>query len=333
MGYGREVYAKAVSELELRREKAINDCEKRKNAVFAKSQRAAEIEQELGRTAIKAGKAVLSGGNVKANLEALRETNEALLKERDRILFSLGCKPDYFEINYKCKNCGDKGFFESGNRTVMCSCLTDLLKETAIKMLNGVSPLSLSTFHSFSLEYYSSAPHGESSVSPLKRMEDILRFCKSYADDFSFSSPNLLMQGATGLGKTHLSLAIAGKAVEKGFGVVYVSAPDILSKLEKEHFSSSRETEGKTEELLVGCDLLVLDDLGTEFITSFSTTTVHNIFNKRILLKRPTIISTNLSMQELEKVYTSRFVSRIIGSYLRLQFLGSDVRQKLKISR
>ena len=141
------------------------------------------------------------------------------------------------------------------------------------------------------------------------------------------------MQGATGLGKTHLSLAIARAAIGKGFGVIYCSAPNIIGKLEKERFRSARGSTDESDVYLLECDLLILDDLGTEFPTSFSSSTIYNMINSRLMASRPTIISTNLTMRELEKQYSQRLVSRIMGNHVRLEFLGSDVRQKKRLIR
>ena len=133
------------------------------------------------------------------------------------------------------------------------------------------------------------------------------------------------MKGRTGLGKTHLSLAIAGEVLKRGYGVIYVSAPALLQKLEKEYFS---RTGGDTSsfDMLTDCDLLIIDDLGAEFRTQFSVSQIYNILNSRLLQHKPVIISTNLSMQELEKNYSERFVSRINGAAQKLDFVGKDLR-------
>lgn len=140
-------------------------------------------------------------------------------------------------------------------------------------------------------------------------------------------SPNLLMQGGTGLGKTHLSLAIAHEAIEKGYGVIYGSAQNMVTNLEKERFQKDNEQQD-TNQLMLQCDLLIIDDLGTEFSTSFVTAAIYNIVNTRLMTHKPTIISTNLSMKELEERYTERFASRILGSYIPLFFRGKDIRQQ-----
>jgi len=136
-----------------------------------------------------------------------------------------------------------------------------------------------------------------------------------------------MMRGATGLGKTHLSLAIANEVIQNGFGVIYVSAPMLLSTLEKSHFKYDYDTEEETINSLVTCDLLIIDDLGTEFQSSYSTSTIYNIFNSRLLNRKPTIMNTNLTLKDLEKSYSPRFVSRVMGNCAKIDFLGRDIRR------
>jgi DNA replication protein DnaC len=164
-------------------------------------------------------------------------------------------------------------------------------------------------------------------------MEGVLRFCRSYAENFGTDSPSILMTGATGLGKTHLSLAIAQSAIDRGFGVIYGSAQNFMLQLERERFGRA-PAGSESERHLLECDLLILDDLGAEFITPFVISTVYNLINTRLMSGLPTIISTNLTIKELEEKYSPRIVSRIIGSYRVLHFIGKDVRQlKVRMRR
>lgn len=286
--------------------------------------RAKEIDRLLSKTAICAAKAVLNGANAKEQLERLKENNQKLQSELSELLFKANLTSDYLKIKYHCEKCCDQGYTDG----IMCSCMKKLLKHEAYNKLNRLSPLSLSTFECFSLEYYSDVQINNGRTTPKKRMQGILNFCKNYAQNFSTDSPSLLMQGATGLGKTHLSLAIASEVIDKGYGVIYGSVPNIIMKLEKERFTyGSEKLHSDSEGYLIDCDLLILDDLGTEFSTTFSSATIYNIINSRIMVNKPTIISTNLSMKDIERAYTSRLVSRIIGNNLRLDFIGEDIRQ------
>ena len=157
-------------------------------------------------------------------------------------------------------------------------------------------------------------------------MEKVFAACKSYGEKFRADSPSLLFKGGTGLGKTHLSLAIAGKAIEKGFGVIYGSAQSFAVALERERFDRDLPEDGSTDAQLGECDLLILDDLGTEFPSAYVNAALYNIVNTRMMAGKPTIISTNLSLKELEQRYSQRFASRVTGYYGKLEFLGKDVR-------
>lgn len=310
------------------RRKARIENEERVKLFYSRHPRAKEINTLLSQTAINIAKAVLKGANVKESLKSLKETNQKLQLELQEILISAKMPLNYLDIKYNCPKCKDYGYIDG----MMCSCMKKLLRNEAYERLNRLSPLSLSTFDHFCLDYYSTVPIKEKGPSPRKRMNDIYNFCKRYSENFSLESPSLLMQGATGLGKTHLSLAIAKVAIDKGFGVIYGSTPNIIMKLEKERFSYNKETIfTDSENHLISCDLLILDDLGTEFSTSFSSSTIYNIINSRIMSLKPTIISTNLSMKDLERSYSERLVSRIMGHHIRLEFLGNDIRQKRSV--
>lgn len=317
MGYSREIYDRAMETITQRHNRAIAQCDAQKAAFYTQCPRAQELETALAANGVAAAKAVLSGAGAKEQLTALCEKNLALQQEQAALLQQAGLTENALEPQFSCSACSDTGFIDGK----MCTCLKHLMREQAYRQLNDAAPLSDCTFDNFSLHYYS----GDDTA--YTRMEKILRLCKNYAADFSLQSPNLLMQGGTGLGKTHLSLAIAHYAIEKGFGVIYCSAQNMVSNLEKERFGTDK-TGADTSAMLIQCDLLIIDDLGTEFSTSFVTSAVYYIINSRLTAHRPTIISTNLSMQELENRYTERFASRLLGSYVPLFFLGKDIRQK-----
>lgn len=322
-GYSREVYADAEAVLQQRRRAAEDTAARNRNIFYLRFPQARDLERQLSATAVKAAKAVLGGTNAREALERLKTENRSLQEQLADLLGKAGLAPDALEPRYACSRCNDTGFVDGR----MCSCMKTLLREQAYARLNALTPLALSTFESFTLDYYPQEASG-SGRSPRETMREILANCRKYAETFSLSSQNLLMQGSTGLGKTHLSLAIANEVIQKGFGVIYCSVSSILSKLEAEHFG--REENGDTETLLQNCDLLILDDLGTEFKSSFFASTAYAILNARLLTKKPTIISTNLSMRELQDRYSDRFASRIAGSYVRFLFVGHDNRvQKL----
>ena len=329
MGYSKEIYDKVQKELYDIKMEAVDELNRKKDILYNRFPEAAEIEKQLSATAIKAARAVISGANSKEELLKLRQTTKNLRERLTHILKSVNLPEDYLELNYRCKKCSDEGYIDG----IMCDCMKKMMKKEVYNELNKMSPLELSSFENFSLDFYSDTPQPNSELTPKKRMAKILEFCKKYASQFKKNSPSLLMTGSTGLGKTHLSLAIAKEVIEKGFGVIYGSAQNIISKVEKEKFRGYQNSSDETERHYIDCDLLIIDDLGTEYLTSFSSAAIYNIVNSRIMMNKPTIISTNLSMKELEKNYSQRMVSRIIGNNIRLEFLGSDIRQKIMFKK
>lgn len=325
MSIKAETLHQAEAELEFLRKTQIEKNEVRKKQFYKKFSKAKDIESQLSRTAINSAKAILSGANAKEKLIELKNKNLSLQKELEALLISANLPTDYLDVKYNCNKCNDMGYIDG----IMCDCLKNLIKKITYKNLNRLSPLSLSTFEAFNINFY---PDKDSSdgVNIKSHMARVFNFCKNYASTFSKNSENLFLQGATGLGKTHLSLAIANSVINSGYNVIYTSAPNILSKLEKEHFNHNFQNE-ETEKHLTDCDLLILDDIGTEFQTSFSSAMIYNIINSRIMTQRPTIISTNLSFKEIQSAYSKRLVSRIMGSYKRLFFIGNDIRQLLQM--
>ncbi len=263
MGYGKDVYQAVMEKLNLQRVAAEQESRRRRDDFYAACPRAAEIERLLSHTAVQAAKAVLGSGNSGEILAKLKENNLALQEERRQLLASAGLPEDYLQPHYQCPKCEDTGYIDGR----MCSCLKELLRKEAYRRLNDSTPLSLCTFDSFSLSYYPDTSDSPDRPSPRAQIGKILSYCRRYAANFSPDSPSLLMQGGTGLGKTHLSLSIANEAIERGFGVIYGSTQNLASSLEKERFR--RDSDDETNQMLLSCDLLILDDLGTEFSTSF----------------------------------------------------------------
>lgn len=319
LGYGREIYEAAERELRERRRRAEENAELRRTSFYRVCPQAKQIERALASASVSAARAVLNGKDTAEALEKLKEKNLGLQAELSRLLaeHSVGS----LEPCYACPKCRDTGYLDGK----MCSCMKEILRAESYRRLNALTPLSLSTFSSFSLKYYTDEPR-DGRPSDRDVMRDAFRYCVSYARQFGTGSPNLIMTGGTGLGKTHLSLAIANEAIKKGFGVIYSSVGSLVTRLENEHFGRSSGTEAMDS--LQDCDLLILDDLGTEFKNSFSSSAIYSLVNSRLLLEKPTIISTNLSTKEMADAYSERFASRIIGSYRRILFVGRDVRQQ-----
>ncbi|MEE1292911.1 MAG: ATP-binding protein [Acutalibacteraceae bacterium] len=313
-------FERAKQVLDRRRETAEREAEQKTEELELLSPELRALNRKLSAAGLKAVQLAITGDQ--AAMDRLRDENLADQERRREILESLGSSEEALEVHYTCPVCNDTGVV--GNH--YCDCFKRLVKSLQTENLNAVSPAGDSTFDNFNLAYYQGVTDPETGVDAYSRMGQIVSYCEAYAEDFGLSSPSLILYGNTGLGKTHLSLAIANKAIEKGFNVVYGSAHNLLSEIEKEHFGRLK-TDDSPEDNVLNADLLILDDLGAEFSTSFTVSMVYNIINTRILKGLPTIISTNLWYDEISDKYGNRVYSRIIGNYTPLEFAGRDVRQ------
>lgn len=313
-------FERAKQVLDRRRETAEREAEQKTEELELLSPELRALNRKLSAAGLKAVQLAITGDQ--AAMDRLRDENLADQERRREILESLGSSEEALEVHYTCPVCNDTGIV--GNH--YCDCFKRLVKSLQTENLNAVSPAGDSTFDNFNLAYYQGVTDPETGVDAYSRMGQIVSYCEAYAEDFGLSSPSLILYGNTGLGKTHLSLAIANKAIEKGFNVLYGSAHNLLSEIEKEHFGRLK-TDDSPEDNVLNADLLILDDLGAEFSTSFTVSMVYNIINTRILKGLPTIISTNLWYDEISDKYGNRVYSRIIGNYTPLEFAGRDVRQ------
>ena len=246
--------------------------------------------------------------HIKAQLDTLNELKNEILKKNG---LSNGA-------DYKCYVCNDTGYINGK----LCDCVKSEALRIRYEVLSKEMPISNCTFDNFKLTYYSDSPD-ESGFTPRKVIKKTVDICKSFCESFP-NGENLYFCGPSGLGKTHLTLAIANEVIGKGYDVLYGSAQNIISKISKEQLNYNADSEYLDS--VLDCDLLILDDLGTEFNTQLSSSVVYNIINTRLLRGLSTVISTNLSIKEIEKTYSPRIVSRLNGHYTMRMFLGEDIR-------
>ena len=322
MPYSSEIYRLAERELERRRERAELQAEERKEKILAAIPEAVEIQRKLATIGAGISRLIFMKEGAQEKLDEMHAQSVALVERRARLLQAHGYGEDALKVQYTCPHCEDKGFI--GGR--MCNCHRQLLKEFMWKEVCRFAPLDRCTFDNFDLSYYSDVPL-ENSVVPRARAEKVYDAASRYAQSFRHGSKNLMFLGATGLGKTHLSLAIAGVAIKRGFSVCYGTSQNICDDLRAEMFGRDANLY-YTKERVLGVDLLVLDDLGTEIDNQYNTANLLNIINSRILSGRPTIISTNYDLDELLDKYDQRLTSRITGEYVQLTLFGTDNRQK-----
>ncbi len=280
-------------------------------SAYAADKNLKKIDEELASLGASLAINALSGD--KKLIETIKERSLALSAQKNMLLN----KYEVTDIAFDCPICSDTGYV-NGN---ICECVKKIANAIAVEEFNAKMPINDCGFHNFDLKYYS-----DKEGSACRRMTSILKLCKEYVLNFNpSSSKNLLFLGAPGLGKTHLSMAIVAGVIEKGYLPVYGPAENLFSAIEKEKFHG--ENIG-TYEQMQNCDLLVIDDLGTEMVTSFTKSVLYNLINTRLLSKKPTIINTNLSIKEIEELYSPRITSRLIGNFDANMFLGNDIRQQ-----
>lgn len=325
MGYSKQIYQKARLELDARRLGAQDAAAERRRVLYEKQPRFAQIEKSLAQTGIDAAKAALSADKESmALLQKLRDENLLLQAERAALLDRLGLPKDYLKVRYTCAQCGDTGYIAQ-NR---CRCMEDLLRRLACSAISETPGLQNCRFDTFSLNYYPTMPD-QRGVVPRQRMEKVLQICLQYARDFSPGvSESILLFGGTGLGKTHLSLSIAYEVVQRGFGVYYTSCQALMDKLQAQQFGRL-PADDTTDYLTLAsqCDLLILDDFGAEFSTTFTVSVLQNLINSRLTQVLPTVINSNLSDKQLDERYGERLVSRLLCAYRAIPVYGEDIRK------
>lgn len=320
MSYSQEVYREAAQILERRLEKANMQAQNKFDEITEKLPELETIRQRLAQIGLNISKVFLYSEDKQADIDKLMQESLELQEQKKKILTDNGYSEDALSVQYTCPVCKDTGFVK--NR--MCKCHIELLKDIERSNLSKIAPVEDCTFDTFDVNYYPDETM-DNGISPRNKAEKIKNSCRKYAVNFTTSSPNIMFMGGTGLGKTHLSLAIANVVINRGYSVVYGTTQNILGDLQNENFGRD-ENIRYNERAVLNCDLLILDDLGTEFKSSYTVACLYNIINSRISSKLPTIISTNIGFDELEEKYDQRIVSRVAGEYTKFMLVGNDIR-------
>lgn len=320
MGYNRENYKRIREEYQTKYLRAREAADARRMELHSFIPAVADLDRSLSETGLEIMRVTLEGGEKREEkLSAIRERNELLLAARAEMLEAAGYPADYSSIRYDCDLCADSGYVDGK----MCSCMRRALTLAGYESSGIADLLQTQTFETFSLEYYRRDPNA------YERMEYNLKMMRKYAEEFSADKMrNLLLMGSTGLGKTHLSSAVARTVIDRGFDVQYVTAVGMLGDFEYQRFGNSiTGDEGENVARYYDCDLLIIDDLGTEVINQFTLSCIYNVINIRLTRKKSTVISTNFTQKELRDKYWDRVTSRLFGEYLPLMFVGTDVRR------
>ena len=320
MAYSAEVVRRARARLAQAKEDRESENRQHLAEAYRKVPRIREIDMELRRTMAQAAQAAfLQGSDGREMMEKVRLANLELQQER-AILAMEHFEEGYLDETPICDNCGGSGYIGSN----MCECLRELCRQEQKKEVSILSG-SKDNFNQFRLEYYPDQVDRNLGVNIRSVMEKTFQTCRRYALTFTEKSGNLLFSGDTGLGKTFLSACIARTVADRGYSVVYESAGHLFANLERAKFSGD---EGAREACrrYNDCDLLIVDDLGTEMPGQFTTAALYGLINDRLLSAKPMIVSTNLTVDEMLKRYSPQIASRLRGSFTRVAFLGEDIR-------
>lgn len=319
MAYSAEVVRRARMRLAQAKDDRERENREHLEEAYRVAPRLKQIDRQLRITMAKAVQAVFAGGDAQQLMEQAKQENQTLQRERQWILDST-FEEGFLDETPICPVCGGSGYVGS----TMCECLQELCRQEQKKELTFLSA-GRESFDQFRLDYYESQIDPRLGVAPRMVMEKTYQTCRRYAYGFSMKSGNLLFSGNTGLGKTYLSVCIARTVADNGYSVVYESASHLFSCLERARFDATEENRSAAAKY-DACDLLIIDDLGTELAGQFVTASLYTLVNDRLLESKPTIISTNLTVDELCSRYNPQIASRLRGSYRRVAFVGDDIR-------
>ena len=323
MGYNKDNFKRIREEYETKALLAQRAADGRREEVQSRIPGLRELDHRLSTFGLQIMKQAMEGGNTEEAVAQLRKENQQILATRAQLLQLHGYPEDYCKPRYECEKCNDSGYVG----IKMCSCMRRRLVEAGMESSGLGGLMKKQSFDNFSLEYYKHNPQD------YDRMKQNFQNVRKYAETFALNEQNhpqsLLFLGGTGLGKTHLSTAIAKTVIERGYDVFYNSAVGTFSDFQRLRYgNTSMIGDADNTERYVSCDLLILDDLGSEVINQFTQSTLYYIVNTRLNMGRPTVISTNYTADVLLKTYDKRITSRLIGEFDLVAFYGLDIRQQ-----
>lgn len=328
MAYDGKIMHRALQRFDEDKRRREEQFQERRENIFRRQPRLREVDSELRATMSRIiTDALRWGTDPQPAVERLRDENLSLQAEKRALLARMGLPEDCLEEKPFCRLCGDTGY--RGGR--VCRCLRTYYAREQQKELSRMLDLGSQSFDTFSLGWYSEEYTPTLGISARENMDWVYNTCRKYAENFGPESGSLLLSGAPGLGKTHLSAAIAREVSGDGWSVVYDTAGHIFRQFETQKFGREEEADSDVDRVM-NCDLLILDDLGTEMTTAFVQSALYQIINGRLMEKKSTILNTNLKVEDIGRRYSPQIASRIEGEYQMLPFFGEDIR-KLKKQR
>ncbi len=325
MGYDKELYLTLEREYEQQRRDDAADLEARQAAVFAKVPELAEVDYAIKMTGVSISRLVLQKGATSASLAQLKAEQQKLRTRRKMLLLENGYPEDELAMRYRCEQCRDTGTVG----TAPCECYRRRLISLAYEASNLSGMLADQDFAHFDASLYDKVPEPGAAISPRQNIMEIYAACRRFVNTFTEPGNSLLFIGRPGVGKTFLSTCVAKEILKHGHSVIYETAYRIFSLLDEYKFKRTGDPALQKLQIdrLYDCDLLILDDLGAEFKTSYTSAALFDVINTRMMAGRKCILNTNLTLAELNSCYSERVVSRILGGYDILKFIGRDIRQ------
>ncbi len=316
-----DIYKQVIKYFDLLSTDLKAQIHQKQEKIYNACPRVKEIDNELSVLGIKSLKEACKNGDVETVRIEFEKKANALKAEKIRIMEQNGFNEEFIKPVYKCEKCNDTGFINSKQ----CSCFTQKIVDLAYKGSN-ISDLSKS-FDDFDISFYRNEKYDNEFITPRENIQNILKICNYFIENFNNEKSGLLFYGKAGLGKTFLCNCIAREIINKGYTVFYSTAGQLFKSAEKERFRRDEE-EAVTNfsDDIQSVDLLIIDDLGTEFANSFTDSELFDILNTRLMNNKPVIISTNLSINNIRDNYSDRIASRIVGNYRIIRFLGDDIR-------
>lgn len=322
--YQYQAIMRKYDEIQLRNRRLLSQ---RKEEVYQEIPELADLDKRIAESSVEQARKLIEGdGNA---LKELKKTLAELSREKQRLLEEYHFPADYLQPIYSCKDCKDTGYTDNREK---CHCFVQSSIDLLYSQSNIRDILEQENFNTFRLDYYSSKPDIKTGCSPLDSASKAVETAKYFIRNFSYEYQNLLLCGNTGIGKTFLTNCIAKEILEKSYSVLYFSASQLFNKLGEITFSRTDTSNNSINEDIIECDLLIIDDLGTELTNAFVASSLFSCLNERHLRKKATIISTNLSLNELRDKYSERISSRISLNYQIIKLFGDDIRIKKRLT-
>lgn len=329
MGLKNDQYNKILREYDMKQFKSRHELEARKTALYEEIPQLKELDDEMVSNSIRCARLAIMGDE-KA-IDQLKQNNLDLTMRKTELLVESGYPANYLTPHYDCEDCKDTGYIG----TDKCHCFKQAIVDLVYSQSNIKNVLERENFDTYRLDYFSDTNVDPiSKMTPLDNAKRVLKASRMFIDTFDTSYRNILLYGNTGVGKTFLSNCIAKELLDTGHTIIYLTSFQLFDILEKQAFQKDAEGLAANNQLeyILDCDLLIIDDLGTELSNSFTNTKLFLVINERHLRNKSTIISTNLPIESIKANYSERIYSRITSDYMCLKLFGDDIRIKKRFS-